>query len=777
MGLLTEGRPLSAEEMKAFLSYIREHGVTQFLETWNTCKHIQNDDLRFGDEIECGVFVVDPVAKTVKLSLRAPEIRHELIENEYVYAHQSEGCTWHPEFGAWMIESTPSIPYSNYASDLLRVERNMLVRRRRLVKALRPNEIAPTVVCFPLLGTPDCIHDPLPFSAPYSEGAYLPDYVINSHPRFATLVRNIKARRGSKVDIRVPLFRDVNTPEYQHLPAATDNAVADEDKPYIHMDAMAFGMGMCCLQVTFQARDVDESRYMYDQLAVLAPIMLAMTAATPIYKGRLSDVDARWNVIAQSTDDRNPVERGLVNDPNSPEYEKCVDERVAGNGVRSIPKSRYDSVSTFIYHCKNRATYTACQKTLIQYNDIPCPVDEAVMARLLGEGVDEALARHIAHLFVRDPIAAFEGQITELDDMLSRDHFESIQSTNWQTCRWKPPPASSSDASPHIGWRTEFRSMEVQLTDFENAAFTVFVVLVTRVVLAFDLAFYIPLSKVDENMTRAQKPDAARKEKFFFRKHLAPLCSSSDGGNLESIPEDTGCGENTETNSAAHAHTEDCAETEEDSPCGLLPCGGDPLKKDDLFEEMTMEGIFNGKDEYFPGLLPLVYAYLEYIKCDGLTMSRINQYLHLIEQRSRGKLVTTAVWMRQFVQDHPAYAQDSVISQEIAHDLMMTCQKIGTGEVQCPEILGAIRIEPVQPEDAYGKALAGRLNSSQQSELLKTLRDRAKVHSSEFVSRGQWRADSLVDEFIDGGTPTTRSRASSTGRNSFDKGSAPPMGI
>jgi glutamate--cysteine ligase catalytic subunit len=40
--------------------------------------------------------------------------------------------------------------------------------------------------------------------------------------------------------------------------------------------------------------------------------------------------------------------------------------------------------------------------------------------------------------------------------------------------------------------------MEVQLTDFENAAFTVFVVLVTRVVLAFDLALYIPLSKVNE---------------------------------------------------------------------------------------------------------------------------------------------------------------------------------------------------------------------------------------------------------------------------------------
>lgn len=39
-------------------------------------------------------------------------------------------------------------------------------------------------------------------------------------------------------------------------------------------------------KVTFQARDVDESRYMHDQLAVLAPVMMALTAATPIFKVR-----------------------------------------------------------------------------------------------------------------------------------------------------------------------------------------------------------------------------------------------------------------------------------------------------------------------------------------------------------------------------------------------------------------------------------------------------------------------------------------------------------
>lgn len=38
--------------------------------------------------------------------------------------------------------------------------------------------------------------------------------------------------------------------------------------------------------------------------------------------------------------------------------------------------------------------------------------------------------------------------------------------------------------------------MEVQMTDFENAAFAVFVVLLTRAILSFHLNFYIPISKV-----------------------------------------------------------------------------------------------------------------------------------------------------------------------------------------------------------------------------------------------------------------------------------------
>jgi glutamate--cysteine ligase catalytic subunit len=91
---------------------------------------------------------------------------------------------------------------------------------------------------------------------------------------------------------------------------------------------MGFGMGCCCLQVTFQSCNVNEARRMYDAMVPLAPILvsvipplsnvlpdlelqLALTAASPLYRGYIADVDARWNVIAGSVDDRTPEERGL----------------------------------------------------------------------------------------------------------------------------------------------------------------------------------------------------------------------------------------------------------------------------------------------------------------------------------------------------------------------------------------------------------------------------------------------------------------------------------
>ena len=93
--------------------------------------------------------------------------------------------------------------------------------------------------------------------------------------------------------------------------------------------------------------------------------------------------------------------------------------------------------------------------------------------------MDPILSRHFAHLWIRDPMTLWKDGV-ELDDETQSDHFENLQSTNWQTLRFKPPPPNSP-----IGWRVEFRPMEIQFTEFENAAYSIFIVLVTRVLLRY----------------------------------------------------------------------------------------------------------------------------------------------------------------------------------------------------------------------------------------------------------------------------------------------------
>ena len=140
-----------------------------------------------------------------------------------------------------------------------------------------------------------------PLNGPIAASQFIPDDIINPHPRFGALTRNIRTRRGSNVDIRMPLYID----------ELTEEAKNDASEQEIYMDAMAFGMGCCCLQVTFQGRNITEARHLYDQLVPLGPIMLALTANTPFLRGRISDSDVRWDVIAQSVDARTAGERGV----------------------------------------------------------------------------------------------------------------------------------------------------------------------------------------------------------------------------------------------------------------------------------------------------------------------------------------------------------------------------------------------------------------------------------------------------------------------------------
>jgi glutamate--cysteine ligase catalytic subunit len=272
-------------------------------------------------------------------------------------------------------------------------------------------------------------------------------------------------------------------------------------------------------------------------------------------------------------------------------------------------------------------------------------IDKQIKTKLVDGGMDELLATHFAHLFIRDPIVVFAEDLKELD-LNKSDHFENLQSTNWQHMRFKPPPSESRD----MGWRVEFRPMEIQITDFENAAFSIFIVLITRAILSFDLNFYIPITRVTENMETAHRRDAVLREKFWFRKDpfpRRPHTAKTNGVN----------GSNTNSR----------------------PPTPPQIPVEDEYEQMTIDEVINGQKSdngKFPGLIPLVESYLNSMNVDVETRCELATYLDLIRKRANGRLWTTAKWIRNFISKHPGYKHDSDVGDDVQYDLIKAAEQI-----------------------------------------------------------------------------------------------------
>ena len=164
-------------------------------------------------------------------------------------------------------------------------------------------------------------------------------------------------------------------------------------------------------------------------------------------------------------------------------------------------------------------------------------------------------------------------------------------------------------------------------------------------------SYHFQTSQVDENMQKAQRKDAVKTEKFWFRKNITTFSSP---------PACTAC---------CHSSSESKTET-------------------DCYTLMTVDEIINGKVTFcryilhlclftmlcqlpfiiyyyvwihfiqpgeFPGLIPLINSYLSGMEVDADTHCSIQQYLKLIQRRASGQLFTLAAWMRAFVRNHKDY--------------------------------------------------------------------------------------------------------------------------
>lgn len=83
-----------------------------------------------------------------------------------------------------------------------------------------------------------------------------------------------------------------------------------------------------------------------------------------------------------------------------------------------INKSRYDSVDSYI------STDPIFKD---KYNDIDLVYDKKIYDKLRDNRIDDQLAKHISHLFIRDPLVIFR-ELLDQDDTISSDHFEVIRS-------------------------------------------------------------------------------------------------------------------------------------------------------------------------------------------------------------------------------------------------------------------------------------------------------------------------------------------------------------
>ena len=155
--------------------------------------------------------------------------------------------------------------------------------------------------------------------------------------------------------------------------------------------------------------------------------------------------------------------------------------------------------------------------------------------------------------------------------------------------------------------------MDIQLTDFENAACTSFVVLLSRVILGLGLDMYIPISKLEENMRVAHKRGAAVNQKFWVRKSTIPCDIRCRDG--------AGC-----TNQFPEIHPED------------------------MCEQKTIAEILMGTPED-PGLIPLCRTYLDFVGCDGHTRKVLDTYMDFLVLRAKGEVMTAATWMRKFIDE------------------------------------------------------------------------------------------------------------------------------
>ena len=143
-----------------------------------------------------------------------------------------------------------------------------------------------------------------------------------------------------------------------------------------------------------------------------------MSTSCPVWRGHLSDIDSRWNVLSETTDDRTA-------------------EEVVG---KTYPSSRYSSAPCYLGDSSDQYFNDIhlnvdenAYQTLIEHGEVTLMTDDdddvEEMHRclsLLFSGCPLTLSKHLAHLFLRDPLYVTDEQVHSNEDPSSLYAFEVL---------------------------------------------------------------------------------------------------------------------------------------------------------------------------------------------------------------------------------------------------------------------------------------------------------------------------------------------------------------
>ena len=436
-------------------------------------------------------------------------------------------------------------------------------RRRKIFACLSDDERAVTLTNVALLGSSRMKLDH--------------DGLITDKPRYQDMFSRLPGRASHLNDQRGYVM--------QKFPPFSDC-----EQPTINIRHAVDSWGGCALQATFSAHNLQEACRLHDQLVPLGPLMLALSAATPIYKGRLVATDTRWKALSWAGDDRKSSEKPHLQ-PRSgctPMYlEEATHARKMNDRIlKSAEEPRFD---------------------------------------LRKKGVPPALATYFAHILGREPLigTACMPESDDSSNLAQEMRMVSLythMSTWWPHVRIKLPVLSPADDS--LPWRIEFRPMEAQPSDMENAALVVALRVLQQTIQHFELDLKIPISAVEDNMDRASDHNAATDQLFRFA--ARSRCSAGE--------------------------------------TALAFDGWASL-------DVIFNGDSNGADQMWCGLLPLARDYLAYRNLSSLStkeQEKIFGALDLLSARASGRLETSAKWMRRFVAEKSG---DSLRGEEISSRL------------------------------------------------------------------------------------------------------------